>query len=185
MASASSYPTNTWDWALWEVPSRLVTWPKFRFLTYFLSMYTFSGWLSTFTHFRFKFANCLDFVHKIINNLFGFVCSFIYLCPDSWATVNANPKPVSSLMVQLLYLLHIPPIGAKPAKKMTKPNEIRRVKSIKCDEINTWSKNPRIAKILDAYFCSHSKIMMITLLCAQWDYHWWKSSPNNKPPLVI
>ena len=39
-----------------------------------------------------------------------------YLCPDSWAMVNARPRPVSSLMVQLLYLLHIPLIGAKPAK---------------------------------------------------------------------
>lgn len=39
-----------------------------------------------------------------------------YLCPDSWAMVNARPRPVSSLMVQLRYLLHIPLIGAKPAK---------------------------------------------------------------------
>lgn len=39
-----------------------------------------------------------------------------YLCPDSCAMVNARPRPVSSLMVQLLYLLHIPLIGAKPAK---------------------------------------------------------------------
>lgn len=39
-----------------------------------------------------------------------------YLCPDSWAMVNASPRPVSSLMVQLRYLLHIPLIGAKPAK---------------------------------------------------------------------
>lgn len=39
-----------------------------------------------------------------------------YLCPDSWAMVNASPRPVSSLTVQLRYLLHIPLIGAKPAK---------------------------------------------------------------------
>lgn len=39
-----------------------------------------------------------------------------YLCPDSWAMVNAKPRPVSSLMVQLRYLLHIPLIGANPAK---------------------------------------------------------------------
>lgn len=55
------------------------------------------------------------------------ICCFIfqllfdrkaYLCPDSWAIVNARPRPVSSLMVQLLYLLHIPLIGANPANKM-------------------------------------------------------------------
>lgn len=28
--------------------------------------------------------------------------------------VKAKPSPVSSLMVQLLYLLHIPLMGAKP-----------------------------------------------------------------------
>lgn len=39
-----------------------------------------------------------------------------HLCPDSWAMVNASPSPVSSLMVQLRYLLHIPLIGAKPAE---------------------------------------------------------------------
>lgn len=38
-----------------------------------------------------------------------------YLCPDSWAMVKARPSPVSSLMVQLRYRLHIPLIGAKPA----------------------------------------------------------------------
>lgn len=41
-----------------------------------------------------------------------------YLCPDSWAIVNARPRPVSSLIVQLRYLLHIPLIGAKPAKSV-------------------------------------------------------------------
>lgn len=30
--------------------------------------------------------------------------------------VKAKPSPVSSLMVQLLYLLHIPLMGAKPAQ---------------------------------------------------------------------
>lgn len=40
-----------------------------------------------------------------------------YLCPDSWAIVNAKPSPVSSFMVQLRYLLHIPLIGAKPARE--------------------------------------------------------------------
>lgn len=51
------------------------------------------------------------------------ICQFVimaespYLCPDSWAMVNANPRPVSSLMVQLRYLLHIPLIGAKPEEK--------------------------------------------------------------------
>lgn len=39
-----------------------------------------------------------------------------YLCPDSWAIVKARPRPVSSLTVQLRYLLHIPLIGAKPAE---------------------------------------------------------------------
>lgn len=39
-----------------------------------------------------------------------------YLCPDSWAIVKAKPSPVSSLIVQLLYLLHIPLIGAKPVQ---------------------------------------------------------------------
>lgn len=38
-----------------------------------------------------------------------------YLCPDSWAMVKASPSPVSSLMVQLRYLLHIPLMGANPA----------------------------------------------------------------------
>lgn len=37
-----------------------------------------------------------------------------YLWPDSWAIVKARPRPVSSLIVQLRYLLHIPLIGAKP-----------------------------------------------------------------------
>lgn len=37
-----------------------------------------------------------------------------YLCPDSCAMVKAKPSPVSSLMVQLLYLLHIPLMGANP-----------------------------------------------------------------------
>lgn len=37
------------------------------------------------------------------------------MCPDSWAMVKARPSPVSSLIVQLRYLLHIPLIGAKPA----------------------------------------------------------------------
>lgn len=44
----------------------------------------------------------------------GRCLSYTYLCPDSWAMVKAKPSPVSSLMVQLLYLLHIPLMGAKP-----------------------------------------------------------------------
>lgn len=39
-----------------------------------------------------------------------------YLCPDSWAMVKARPSPVSSLMVQLRYLLHIPLMGANPVE---------------------------------------------------------------------
>lgn len=37
-----------------------------------------------------------------------------HLCPDSWAMVKASPRPVSSLTVQLRYLLHIPLMGANP-----------------------------------------------------------------------
>jgi hypothetical protein len=37
-----------------------------------------------------------------------------YLCPISWATVNAVESPVSSFTIQLLNSLHIPSIGAKP-----------------------------------------------------------------------
>lgn len=45
-----------------------------------------------------------------------------YLCPDSWAMVKARPSPVSSLIVQLRYLLHIPLIGAKPAERKKQLN---------------------------------------------------------------
>lgn len=45
-----------------------------------------------------------------------------YLCPDSWAMVKARPSPVSSLIVQLRYLLHIPLIGAKPTKTKKQQN---------------------------------------------------------------
>jgi len=45
-----------------------------------------------------------------------------YLCPDSWAMVKARPSPVSSLIVQLRYLLHIPLIGAKPAERKKQQN---------------------------------------------------------------
>lgn len=41
-------------------------------------------------------------------------CVWTYLCPDSCAMVKARPSPVSSFMVQLRYLLHIPLMGAKP-----------------------------------------------------------------------
>ena len=37
-----------------------------------------------------------------------------YLCPVSWARVNAVLKPVFSLIVQLLDGEHIPPTGANP-----------------------------------------------------------------------
>lgn len=59
--------------------------------------------------------------HTQTEDVFVHVCCLNYhanpyLCPDSWAMVNARPRPVSSFMVQLRYLLHIPLIGAKPAK---------------------------------------------------------------------
>lgn len=47
-----------------------------------------------------------------------------YLCPDSWAMVKARPSPVSSLMVQLRYLLHIPLMGANPVERaISNPKE--------------------------------------------------------------
>lgn len=41
------------------------------------------------------------------------VC-FSHVCPISWAIVKAVPRPMSSLMLQLLSGSHIPPTGAKP-----------------------------------------------------------------------
>ena len=40
-----------------------------------------------------------------------------YLCPISCAMVNAEDKPVSSLMLQLLSNSHIPATGARPESK--------------------------------------------------------------------
>ena len=45
-----------------------------------------------------------------------------HLCPDSWAMVKANPRPVSSLIVQLRYLLHMPLMGANPTRQMDGKN---------------------------------------------------------------
>lgn len=43
-----------------------------------------------------------------------------HLCPDSWAMVKASPSPVSSLTVQLRYLLHMPLMGANPGDRKIK-----------------------------------------------------------------
>lgn len=39
-----------------------------------------------------------------------------HVCPISWAIVKAVPRPMSSLMLQLLSGSHIPPTGARPAE---------------------------------------------------------------------
>jgi len=62
-----------------------------------------------------------------------------YLCPDSWAMVKARPSPVSSLIVQLRYLLHIPLIGAKPAERKKQQNMGGRIYLYEW-WIGTWIK---------------------------------------------
>lgn len=52
-----------------------------------------------------------QFPYKVVNQ------GVTYLCPDSCAMVKARPSPVSSLMVQLRYLLHIPLMGANPMER--------------------------------------------------------------------
>lgn len=39
---------------------------------------------------------------------------YTYLCPISWAIVKAEPRPISSLILQLLSGSHIPATDAKP-----------------------------------------------------------------------
>lgn len=54
----------------------------------------------------------------------------MYLCPVSCAIVNATPRPVSSLIVQLPVGEHIPPIWANPNEIVTIDTSINLIISL-------------------------------------------------------